>query len=383
MKLKKDRGGQLEIVKMSQFKISLATNDDDSKLREILRKNPMRGSISLVSTKEPCFFNSISVEGKKNYVISARNLETNLLVGFGIRSVKPVFINGNVKNIAYLSGLRLDKQFRGRSLVYRGYKFLYDLDKENPLPYSLTSIIDDNQIAKNILASSRKGIPLYEDLGVFYTHVIPVLKNKINYKNSSIITGENVSIEQIVEFLHKEGSKKQFYPYYLKEDFDKNSGLLRGLNLKDINVYLSNGEIMGLMGSWNQSSFKQTIIDSYNPLMKLARPVINSIFRIKGFLTPLPKEGEKLNYSCGAIIAIKDNDSKIFTSLIDSCLHNLAQNNIPLFMVGLHSLDSLNDLAKKYNLINFKTRIYNVSWNQENRTKDLDGRVPYLELGSL
>jgi len=52
--------------------------------------------------------------------------------------------------------------------------------------------------------------------------------------------------------------------------------------------------------------------------------------------------------------------------------------------LGLHSQDSLQPVAQKHSVMRFPTRLYIVTWQDgEDSFKQLDVRVPYLELGSL
>src|SRR3989338_6680902 len=199
---------------MAQFRIELADKEDDADLRRILRENPMGGSISLTLRKEPSFFDDLSVEGNFNQIIVVREIEDKRVVGFGVRSLKPVFINGEKREIGYLGCLRLDKKFRGATLVPRGYKLFSELHKDGRTPFYLTTIVDDNQYAKQILASNRMGIQKYNDFGAYHTYAIPIPGRKHLNQKGNVVQANGCHIEDIVKFINQEGRKKQFYPAY-------------------------------------------------------------------------------------------------------------------------------------------------------------------------
>jgi len=368
---------------MTQFRLELGRQEDDSDLRRILRENSMGRSISLTLRKEPSFFDALSVEGEFNQVVVARNTESKKVVGFGARSIKPAFVNGEDKNIGYLGCLRLDHEFRGTTLVPRGYKLFSELHQDEKTPFYLTTIVEDNKYAKQILTSNRMGMPNYHDYGLYYTYAVPIPRKRDEH-SSKIIQAEESHIGDIIKFLNAEGRRKQFYPRYKPEDLQNNSGLLRGLKIGDISLHFDNSEIDGVMAGWNQHSFKQTVIERYNGLMKYSRPAINLLNKIQGYLPFLPQEGESLNYSSGALIAVRDNNPEVFNDLIKAQINNLTAEEIPLLMIGLHSQDPLAEVAKKHSKIRFPTRAYVVTWaNGEKDYQSLDGRIPYLELGSL
>ena len=124
------------------MKISLADRSDDDLLRECLKKNEMSGSISVAFETEPSFFDALSVQGIESQVIIGKT-ENEEIIGFGVRSIKPVYVNGEIVDIGYLSGLRVNPEFRNNSFLVRGYKFLRKLDQDERVPFYLTTIIED------------------------------------------------------------------------------------------------------------------------------------------------------------------------------------------------------------------------------------------------
>ena len=365
---------------MAKFKIELARREDDSDLRRILRENHMPGSLSLTLRREPSFFDSLSVEGDFNQVVVARDTESQRAVGFGVRSIKPTFVNGEIREVGYLGCLRLDKQFRGMTIVPRGYKLLSELHRDKRTPFYLTTIVEDNEYAKRILTSNRVGIPDYHDFGEFFTYAIPIIKRN---KSAKVIQATKSNLEDILNFINREGSKKQFYPSYTSKDFS-DKGLLRGLKIEDILLHFDGAQIDGVIASWKQNDFKQSVIEKYSQILKYSRPFLNLINRYRGGFPFLPKEGEEIDYSSASIIAVRDNNPMVFNELLNSVSNQLSENKTPILMVGLHSRDSLNKVLRKHTFLRFSTRLYIVNWEDgEKDYQNIDDRIPYLELGAL
>src|SRR5919198_631556 len=88
---------------MSSLSFELASERDDADLRRLLRENPMPGSISLSFEREPCYFDVSIVEGEFHQTIVARESDTGTVIALGNRSVRPLFVNGRVQDIGYMS----------------------------------------------------------------------------------------------------------------------------------------------------------------------------------------------------------------------------------------------------------------------------------------
>ena len=93
---------------MPKLNFELATPADDADLRSLLRENPTAGSISLAFEREPCYFDASVIEGPFHQTIVARGSDSGNVIAVGNRSVRPLFVNGQVQAIGYLSQLRVE-----------------------------------------------------------------------------------------------------------------------------------------------------------------------------------------------------------------------------------------------------------------------------------
>lgn len=121
--------------------------------------NPVPGAISMTYTREPSFFDSIAVMGKNHDVYVAR--KDGHILALGMASYFEGYINGQAKEIGYLSSLRIDKQLRNSRCFFDGYKYWKSLDAAKDIPFYVTTIIEENYAARKILTSNRMAIPRY------------------------------------------------------------------------------------------------------------------------------------------------------------------------------------------------------------------------------
>src|SRR5436190_21794140 len=104
---------------MSRYRFELATPADDPELRRVLAATPMAGRIAVTFRREPSWFAGAVVDGRFRQVVACRDLRTGGIIGFGCRSVRDVFINGQPREVGYLSSLRVLPEHRNIGLVAR------------------------------------------------------------------------------------------------------------------------------------------------------------------------------------------------------------------------------------------------------------------------
>ena len=364
---------------MTDKNFSLGTLEDDSDLRKCLRSTPMDGSISVAFETEPSFFDAISVQGKRQQVIVCKNQDQ--LAGFGTVAFKPVFLNEEVTEVGYLSGLRVYPQFRNGTFLARGYKFLRELDEQNDVPFYLTTIVEDNQVVRKLLESGRAGLPKYNYFGTLSTFLIKPKKRKDKSRDLDVVKGDRVGLEEILKFMQEEGQKKQFYPSYDLSDF--NSNYLRGLNQEDFYIALKNDKIVGAVAKWDQESFKQTRVVDYDRKMRLARPFVNFASKFSN-IPNLPAEGELLHYFYVSFPTVRDNNPKIMETLFSEITTDPKNRDYNYFTIGLMESDPLTELVRKFNPREYRSRLYLVSFDKTSQDLSfLKERIPYLELGTL
>src|SRR5262245_33959234 len=147
---------------MRRYEFTLATADDEAELREVLSSTPMEGRISISFAREPNFFAAAPVDGKAVQIVVGRDAQEGCIVGMGSRTAGPRYVNQQATTVGYLGGLRVLPHYRGQGgLIARGYRFLRQLHEDELVPYYLTTIAADNEIALQTLAAGRGGLPTY------------------------------------------------------------------------------------------------------------------------------------------------------------------------------------------------------------------------------
>ena len=361
----------------------LANPEDDAQIRALLQRIDMPGAMSLAFTYEPDFFAAVEVEGAHPRVVVGER--DGAIVGMGLCAQRRLHVNGRPENVGYLGSLRGDPAERNGIGLLRGYRYFRDLEGTMPVRFYLSTIMEDNHAARRMLTSRHAGLPQYHEVSLYRTLIFPLIRRRKPKADSRfrIVRGEQVGAAAIAGFLDTVGPEKQFFPAYNTEDIESSTGLLRGLRLPDFRVALAGDRIAGVMAGWDQCAFRQHRVTGYSGVLRKLRPILNLASKCLG-IALFPSPGMPVRSFCAACIAIAENDAAVFRGLLRHMLYEMHGQGRDALMVGLAANDPLLQAAQAWWHITLSSRIYAVTWKEDSSlVPALQGRVPYLELGSL
>jgi hypothetical protein len=371
---------------MKGYQFELATAADDAELRHIVAATPMPGHIAVSFHREPSWFAAAVVDGHFRQVVVCRDLDTGRLIGFGCRSVRHLYVNGRPKEVGYLSSLRVLPEYRNIGLVARGYAFFRKLHQDGRVPFYLTTIAEGNETALKILTSGRAGLPMYHASGRYHTVALALPRRPPRYgipHGVALRTATVADLPAMLELLATVGPRRQFFPRYERADFLDTEGALRGLELGRVVLAERGGHLVGLVGGWEQHPYRQSVIHGYSGWVRWLRPLYNAWQRLRG-VPGLPAPGEPLRYLTGALPLVADDDPAVFAALLGELRRRCAGGPWSHSLLGLHESDPLLPVARRFEAACYTTRLFLAAWpDGETRLASLDGRPPYLELGTL
>jgi hypothetical protein len=365
----------------SRFEIELATTADDRELRELLRRSPIPAQISVTFEREPSFFDSCYIRGDFLQVAVGRDRRTEKIIGLGTRSVAPGYINGQSQPLGYLADLRLDPQYRGNTLIGRGYRFLRQLHEDRRTRFYTTVIFSDNHGALTTIASGRAGLPKYHDMGTIYSPGINIRSAEPPIDaGCEILRGSQELLPEIVECLNRNNSRRQFAPVHTAAMFRDQ---WRDFRIEDFHVAVRGGKVVGVVGCWDQRAFKQTRVAGYGPRLRWMVPLAN-LLRPVTRAPRYPKPGKEVAYFYLSFIAIDDDNLLVFRALLRNAYNAAVGREYLYAIVALHERDPLLPALRDYSLSPFSGRLFCVTFEDgEDVYRELDGRVPYLEAATF
>ncbi|RMH68837.1 MAG: hypothetical protein D6675_14770 [Gemmatimonadetes bacterium] len=368
-----------------KFTFRYATPKDDPEIRELLRTVPVPGAVPVTYEREPNYFLGCGVMGQTCQVLISRHTASGKLAGIACRAIRPMYVNSEVRQIAYLSQLRVHPQFQGYWITSKGFRFLRQVHDDHPAEGQLTTIIEGNRLAKSVLVDKpRRHFPVYRWWDRFCVLAIVVTQFRKDFKTyqdfeNSVPTASD--LPEIIAFLNKHGAKRQFFPVYTTSDFAE-SPLTRDFQPADFRLVRRQGQIAGVMGYWDQSQFKQTVVQGYTGMLRGLRPFYNAIMPFVGH-PRLPEVGKPIRYSYASFWAVKEEDPTIFDHLLRAIVALAAERHQAYVMIGLSTRDPLFALARKWRHIPYYSHLYTVTWNDGAPFHEqLDSRPPYLDIAA-
>lgn len=368
-----------------RFSFELATEQDDPDLRRLLAANAMPGRITVTFEREPNYFMGCATMGHFWQVLVGRHQPSGDLAAVLCRATQPRFVNGQIKEIGYLGQLRVDRKYRGRWVLLHGLDALAARHADGRVSAYLSAISDENTTARGVLVDHpHPRFPIHREVTRIYTLGIILRRRRPVHTRRTPVEVERGAPGQlgdVVAFFRQHGSKRQFFPAYQATDFT--SDTTRGFRLQDLLIARQAGQILGVLGLWDQSAYKQSVVQAYAKPLRRLRPFYNLAARAVG-IQPLPGSGEHIRSAYASFCCVADDDPEVFHALLQQVTRLAAERGLAYLMIGLADRDPLLPIAQKHPHIAYHSRLYVASWQDgHDFYEHLDGRVPYIEIAAL
>jgi hypothetical protein len=362
--------------------IDFAAPADDAGIRGLVRRQAMPGRIRLALPREPDFSMGCAVTGDDHRIVVARSVDDGEIVGVACRSTRHVFLNGRECRVGYLGHLRVDDRFRGRWLVARGFSLLQQIDRADPVPVYLASIVDGNDEATGVLVDRRRrSFPRFHELARYRTLALPARRSKPALAGrEEIVPGSIDQIPDVVRFLRVEGVRRQLFCVWTEEALTRLDAF--GLRIEDIRIARRNAAIVGVMALWDQSAYKQAVVRGYSGWLKVLAPLANVGSRMAG--TIVPRIGDQIRSAYASLICIAHDDAAVFGRLLREVFNLASARRFDYLLVGLDSWDPLLRIAREYRHFSYPSRLYLATWaNGGLPDAKLDDRPAYVDIATL
>jgi hypothetical protein len=345
------------------FTYDLATEADDAELRALLGRISMPGEIALTFRREPSFFAARSAGNVDAQTVVCRDEETGELLGFGERSFRRAFVDGERTEIGYLGMLRGVVERRGGLGIARGYRYFRDLHAEDQrVPFYVTTILEENAYAISVLARGRGGLPTYEQVGRLVTYLIPLRRGYRAGGSEAVRLQDEAELQVAVDALNAWNRGHQLAPVYDAQDLVGHSGLVPAFAWRDLFVVRDGDAVLGTLGVWDQRGLKQTVVAGYSRRMRLARPAYNGYAAARG-LPALPPAGASIATVHGAFLSAAGDDPEIADALVAGAREAWGGRGISYLAVGVAEDHPLTPALSRHASRELKSLAYAVYWS--------------------
>lgn len=371
-----------------------ATLEDDHGLRALIAVPMTTRGVQISFQREPSYFKASDILYRHKLHVVIEDKEHQKKVACYSNGYRPCYINQQVKDLRYASDLRVDSNYRGKSLV----KVLAVHLKTNMHDpnFSQMIIFDDNHAARAAMQTSKTGMPDYYDEGLIETLTLTYLakKRKINafikstapdYQDNRQVqscVAQKEHIQSMNDFIKEMSEHYNFIPAYNFEELAQEHPYYSGIKLSDFVLYFQHKKLTGMFGLWNQHRIKQTKILHYSPFIAVLRPIYNLINSItKGM--PLPKLGDSLKYHVLHSLLCHPNNLALHNLMLGDAYKLSKRQGVGVVSFTLSHKDPRYQLNQFYKGERLTGMHGFISYACDPRSNFDDKLIPYLEVGRI
>ena len=359
-----------------------ALTSDDEQIRQLAREIPLEGEIKLRYQREPSYFAVSAIQGNPNQtVVGIVNKRVMAVVSWNLQKV---FVNGKVCNAGYLNNVRVHPSVRSGFSFIKGLKFLEEFVKKQETDFHFATLIDSNNLTNSLFTSGRTLLPRFYNQGRIFTYAIPLQKRKRNLlrdRTFKIVKASPEQRNEIISFLNEEGAKTEFFPVINEDCYNMDI-------FKQSTFFIAfdnNESIVGVCSTVDFTSHKQHVVEGFS---KSFRPIVfslNIFLKLKG-LHRIPKKGQKVLMLHAGFTVVKNNDLKVFKSLLSRVLLEFSGAGFHYITLALHENNPLIKGMKKITKICYKSRLYFFNFGNNHYPLSslmFGSQSPYIDLFRL
>lgn len=359
----------------------LATRADEPVVRELLARIATGGDVQLSFRREPDAFGAAFGARAQEFIV-ARESRSGEPVGLCERVVRDCFVNGEIRALPYLAGLRVVPGFRHRLAVLRGgFEAVRRLlGNSRDLPFALTSIMNDNAIAQRVLGANLRGMPCYQPVGEYSTFALSA-RGRARRFDGVEIGVRDADRDELADRLLAGGVRRQFASAWTASAL-RDGAASGGPASGDWLVIRRGGRIRACAALWDQSARRQLVVAGYSRWLARSRGLVNVAARLAG-LPRLPAPGEPLRCAYLSHVTVDEHALQDLAVLVDAARARARDLGIDVVLAGCATSGPAAAVVRSLpRRREYRSTLYVVHWADQ-PVPALDGRPVEPELALL
>ena len=368
------------MTRSDEFRFRLATREDEPEIRALVGSVAMPGAVSVRFQREPDYFLGATIQGHPCHVLIARHLPDGALAAVAVRAERRVWVAGAQARVAYVGQIRIAARFQGRWLAQRAAREVSQLHDAS-LPY-LGVIAADNPVALGTLMGPRRpGRPRVRRIARLVSLAFPIHARPARRPLLAVERVRGESLEEVVAFLQRVGPARDFFPVVEARELSDGQ-TYRDLRLEDLAVVRRDGAVAGVLGAWDQSAYKQDIVDGYAPRLGRLRPAYDVLARLLGG-RPLPRPGGVIRTAFGCLRCLIDDDPDVLKALLAASLQRARAQGQDFLMLGFDERDPQLRQVPRWLHVTYRSDVFLGWFGTEEPMVSPGGRPLYVEVATL
>jgi hypothetical protein len=300
---------------------------------------PVAGSIALSLQRRPDSTVGAQVQTAHPTIFITLLKEQDRVIGIFNIGTRAVYWNEKQLLMPYYCDLRIHPDYQNGMVFRKMLRFINEREIALDEVPASTIVFSDNHKFVEMIKKRASGklaglVPFYQKITTIETFIFKCTPKKFAAHHFTIRRATEKDIDRMLAL--QEQNKRDLMlainyqdvgtkPYYFAQKID------------DYLLCFDADQLVGMLGLWDTSSFKQTVIHKYNKWLRLTRPLYNWLARLLSIFPELPAEGEKLNYISIHSLVLTDRNPEVFKAL----LSHLTSELITTYILTLDKRDPL------------------------------------------
>ena len=316
-----------------------AKQSDNRDLLALAASCSMRGDITLRFQREPDFFALNRLEGRE-WTVDVVVAEDRI-AGCVATSIRDVYIDGCPMRTGYVGDLKVHPAHRDIATADALWNRASDRMDCLPTgtPTLITVLAGNKAMARRL--SGERGLTPFDWVATIRSYSIPILWRRHLAGGIAVERAKWFQLDEMANLWNRVARTRQFAPVFSTETFADWIRSAPGLGISSYILARSQrGELLGFIGLWDQSSFKQMYVEKYSRKMAIVSAMTNAIApRLGG--ARLAQAGEQMRFQTVVNACVAAENPEVLKALL-RCAHNSLRNSESAFFnIGLDVADPL------------------------------------------
>jgi S-adenosylmethionine-diacylglycerol 3-amino-3-carboxypropyl transferase len=316
---------------------------DNLALLDLASACPMEGDIGLCIRRRPDFFALNRLEGDR-WRVGVVDGPDGRPVGCVATAERDVYLDGRPSPSMYVSDLKVHPDHRGTGAAdaLTGFARQACVDAGGEHVPTFLTILAGNRAMERRLEGPR-GLPFLHRIATLRSHSVSLLwrRRPPRVDGLRVERGEPEDIEEMAALWQEVAPGRQFAPVHDAASLAHWIERAPGLHLSDYRLARrADGRVVGFVGFWDQSSFKQTVVTGYSRSLAGFRLAFNTAAPVL-HAPRLPAPGGELRHLSAVHVCVRPESREVLRALVVDAYNELRGSGYSFFSVGLDVADPL------------------------------------------